>query len=100
MGKRVIDIDIIDNKKSSFLTVLYSDLKNVDNSGNNILIFDVHFNIVFKLKDIENYYTSVFKWSACSVEGALNIAFTVLRSKSIHLMTIDIVKVYSSILSS
>lgn len=93
MGKYVIDIDIIDSKKSSFLTVLYTDLKNAENAGNNILIFDINFNIVFKLEDIQNYYTSVFKWSPCNVPGALNIAFTVLQSKCIHLMTIDIVKV-------
>jgi len=93
LGKYVIDIDIIDNKKSSFLTVLYTDLKNAANAGKNILIFDIHFNIVFKLKDTQNYYTSVFKWSSCGVPGALNIAFTVLQSKCIHLMTIDIVKV-------
>jgi len=93
LGKYVIDIDIIDTKKTSFLTVLYTDLKNDENAGNNILIFDINFNIVFKLEDIQNYYTSVFKWSSCSEPGALNIAFTVLQSKCIHLMTIDIVKV-------
>lgn len=75
------------------MTVLYTDLKNAENAGNNILIFDINFNIVFKLKDIQNYYTSVFKWSSCSVLGALNIAFTVLQSRCIHLITIDIVKV-------
>ncbi|XP_060835447.1 cilia- and flagella-associated protein 43 isoform X1 [Rhopalosiphum padi] len=92
LGKHVIDIDIVDNKKSSFLTVLYSDLNNDENAGNNILIFDILFNIVFKLNDIQNYYTSIFKWSSYSIPSALNIAFTVLHSKSIHLMTIDIVK--------
>ncbi|XP_016656351.2 cilia- and flagella-associated protein 43 [Acyrthosiphon pisum] len=92
LGKYVVDIDIIDDKKSSFLTVLYTDLKNAENAGNNILIFDINFNIVFKLNDIQNYFTSVFKWSSCYVPGALNIAFTVLQSKCIHLMTIDIVK--------
>jgi len=93
LGKYVIDIDIIDDKISSFLTVLYTDLKNAENAGNNILIFDINFNIVFKLNDTQNYYTSIFKWSSCNVHGALNIAFTVLQSKCIHLMTIDIVKV-------
>ncbi|XP_060871614.1 cilia- and flagella-associated protein 43 isoform X4 [Metopolophium dirhodum] len=92
LGKYVIDIYIIDDKKSSFLTVLYTDLKNAENAGNNILIFDINFNIVFKLNDMQNYFTSVFKWSSCKVPGALNIAFTVLQSKCIHLMTIDIVK--------
>lgn len=93
MGKYVIDIDIIDDKESSFLTVLYADLKNAENAGNNILIFDINFNIVFKLNDMQNYFTSVFKWSSCNVPGTLNIAFTVLQSKCIHLTTIDIVKV-------
>jgi len=93
LGKYVIDINIIDDKKSSFLTVLYTDLKNAENAGNNILIFDINFNIVFKLNDMQNYFTSVFKWSSYNVPGALNIAFTVLQSKCIHLMTIDIVKV-------
>lgn len=83
----------MDYKKSSFLTVLYTDLKNAENTGNNILIFDINFNIVFKFNNTQNYFTSVFKWSSCNVTGALNIAFTVLQSKCIHLMTIDIVKV-------
>lgn len=93
LGKYVIDIDIIDSKKSSFLAVLYTDIKNAENAGNNILIFDMNFNTVFKLEDIQNYYTSVFKWNSCNVLGALNIALTVLQSKCIHLMTIDIDKV-------
>lgn len=93
LGKLVVDNDIIDNNESSFLVVLYTNMKNAENAGNNILIFDIHFKIVFQLKDLHNYYTSVFKWSPCSVPDALNIAFTILLTKCILLMTISIDKV-------
>lgn len=93
LGKHVIDIDIIDLKKSSFLTVLYTNQKNSENAGNNIIIFDSNFEVVFKLKGTQYYYTSVFKWSPCNVSGAINVAFSVLLSNVIHLMTINIIKV-------
>lgn len=94
LGKHVIDIDIMDHNKSSFLTVLYTNQKNSENAGNNIIIFDTNFKVIFKLKDTQYYYISVFKWSTCSVPDAINIAFSVLLSSVIHLMTINIIKVY------
>jgi hypothetical protein len=93
LEKHVIDIDIIDLTKSSFLTVLYTNQKNVENAGNNIIIFDLNFNVIFKLKDTQYYYISVFKWSSCDVPDAINVAFSVLLSNVIHLMTINIIKV-------
>lgn len=91
LGKNVIDIDIIDHKKSSFLTVLYTNQENSENSGNNIIIFDSSFKVIFKLEDTQYYYISVFKWSPCNVPDAINIAFSVLLSNVIHLMTINII---------
>lgn len=93
LGKHVIDIDIMYLKNSSFLTVLYTSQKNSENAGNNIIIFDSNFKVIFKLKDTLFYYTSVFKWSPCKVSDAINIAFSVLLSNAIHLMTINIIKV-------
>jgi len=93
LGKHVIDTDIIDHKKSSFLTVLYTNQKNYENAGNNIIIFDSNFKVIFKLKDTQYYYISVFKWSPCKIPDAINIAFSVLLSNVIHLMTINIIKV-------
>jgi len=93
LEKHVIDIDIFDLNSSSFLTVLYANQKNSENAGNNIIILDLNFKVVFKLIDTQFYYISVFKWCPTNVPSTINIAFSVLLSNVIHLMSINIVKV-------
>lgn len=51
------------------------------------------FSIVFELKDTQFYYTSVFQWNSFDAPNTVCSAFTVLLSKNIHLMKINIVQV-------
>lgn len=94
MEKRVIDFEIFEcADDSSFLTVLYKNDETTEVAGNNIAIFDRDFNAVFELKDAQLYFTSVFKWHSSNAPNIVRPAFTVLLSKSIHSMTIDMVQV-------
>jgi len=93
LEKQVIDIEIFDSKMSSFLAVLNKNQETADIVGNDILIFDTNFSIVFQLKDTQFHYTSVFKWISFGIPNVINIAFTAIRSKRIHLMKIDISQV-------
>jgi len=93
LKKQVIDVKIFHNKMSSFLAVLYKTQETTDIVGNNIVIFDSNFNIVFELKNTRFYYTSVFKWIPFDTHNMINIAFAMPLSKCIHLMKIDISQV-------
>lgn len=95
MGSRVVDIEVFECNKSSFLTVLF---KNHDDrpeaaAGNNIRILDGYFRTVFELKDMQYHYTSVFKWNSIDGSNIICSAFTVFLSKIIHSMKIDIAQV-------
>lgn len=92
LEKRVIDVELTEYKKSSFLTVLYGKTENPDSAGNNILVFDEHFEIVFELHDTLHYYTSTFKWISSSPK-MINVALVAMLSRQVHLMTISISQV-------
>lgn len=96
LKKRVIDIEILDNKTSSFIAILYENRDvTADTVGNNILIFDTKFDIVFELKNTRFIYTSIFKWIPFDVpDNVINIGFAAMLSKRVHMMKIDISRVY------
>lgn len=95
MGNQVIGIEIFDGKESSVLTVLYKKSQETTEveAGNNIVIFDKHFNTVFKLTDTKYYYTTIFKWISFDVPDTISIALTAVMSRRIHLLTVNIVQV-------
>lgn len=93
LGKSVIDFEIFDDKKSSYLTVLYRDRETVEVAGSNIIILDEQFNIIFEIKDAQYYYTSIFKWISFVEPYVINIGFTMMLSKRIHLMVVNIEQV-------
>lgn len=90
LRKQIICIDTFDNRKSSFLIVLYKNQKTTEIAGNNIKIFDIDFNVVFQLLDTQFYYTSVFKWFSSGSLDIVNTAFTLILSKRVHLIKINI----------
>ncbi|VVC42480.1 WD40/YVTN repeat-like-containing domain,WD40-repeat-containing domain [Cinara cedri] len=92
LKKHVIDIEIIEDNKSSILIVLYKNEQTEEIAGNNFILFDTNFNAIFKLKNSEFYYSSISKWYSSGEPDVINIAFTVLLSKCIHLMQINIVQ--------
>lgn len=96
LGKQIVDTELIDKKTSSFLTVLYTNQKMTEVSGNYIKIFDSNFNTVFELNNSQLYYTSIFKWISCDVPDIINIACTVMLSKQIQSMTININQVFKT----
>lgn len=90
----VIDIQIFDDNVSSFLAVLYKHKQTTKIAGNNFLIFDTDFNIIFELIKSELYYTSISKWNSLSGKpGVIRVAFNVLLSNRIHLIKINITQV-------
>lgn len=90
----VIDIEIFDDYESSFLAVLYKHKQTTEVAGNNFLIFDTDFNIVFELIKSELYYTSISKWNSFSGKpGVIRVAFNVMLSNRIHLIKINITQV-------
>lgn len=88
----MIDVELTEYKKSSFLTVLYGSTENPDSAGNNIFVFDEHFEIVFELHDTQHYYTSTFKWISSSPQ-MINVALIEMLSRQVHLITISISQV-------
>lgn len=90
MGKQIIDIEIFDSLKSAFLIVVYTNQITTEIGGNNILIFDTKFNVVYKLINTQLYYTSIVNYISFGVPDIINIAFTVKSSKLVHLMVINI----------
>jgi hypothetical protein len=94
LKKEIIDAKIFDDKQSSLLTILYREHEEISEvAGNNVVIFNKNFDIVFKLLNTQHNYTSIFKWISFDIPGTINIALTVLKSFHIHLMTINIVEV-------
>lgn len=90
MGKQIIDIEIFDSLKSTFLIVVYTNQITAESGGNNIIIFDTKFNVIYKLINTQHYYTSIFNYISFGVPDRINIAFTVKSSKLVHLMIINI----------
>lgn len=90
MGKQIIDIDTFDNLKSTFLIVVYTNHITSEIGGNNILIFDTKFNVVYKLINTQHYYTSIFNYISFGVPDIITIALTVKLCKFVHLMIINI----------
>lgn len=93
MEKRIIDFEIFDSLKSSLFIVIYTNYITTEVGGNNIIIFDTNFNVVYKLIDTQFCYTSTFKLLSFDVPDIINIAFTVKSCKYVHSMIINI-KVY------
>lgn len=94
MKKEVIDAKIFDHNQSSFLIVLYRENQEIaEVGGNNIVIFNTNFDIVFESLNTQYHYTSIFKWISFDEPGKINIALTVSMSFRIYLMTISIVEV-------
>lgn len=93
LGKPVIGFEIFDDKKSSYLTILYKDWETVEVAGNNIIILDVQFNVIFEIKDTQFYYTSIFKWISFVEPNVINMGFTMVLSKRIHLMVVNVEQV-------
>lgn len=96
-GKQVVDIEICDKNNTSFIVVLYKNEKFAEMLGNNIIIYDINFNTVFELNNSQFYYTSIFKWISYDYEPyVLNLACTIMLSKYIQLMTINVLHVIMS----
>ncbi|VVC45646.1 Hypothetical protein CINCED_3A007876 [Cinara cedri] len=92
LEKHVIDIEIIEDGKSSILAVLYKNEQTAGITGNNFVIFDTNLNVIFEYENSQFYYTSISKWNSSDVPDVINIAFNVMLSKCIHLMRINIVQ--------
>lgn len=90
LEKRIIDFEILDSLKSSLFIVIYTNCITAEVGGNNILIFNTNFNVVYKLIDTQFYYTSTFKLISFEVPDIINIAFTVKSCKYVHSMIINI----------
>lgn len=91
--KRIIDFEIIENEEpSSVIAAVYAGEPSTGTAGNNVVVFDRKFNVVFELKDMRYYYTSVFKRTGMmfNAPNTVNIAFTAINSTHVHLMTINI----------
>lgn len=94
LKKEVIDAKIFDNTQSSFLTVLYREHQEIaEVAGNNVVIFNKNFDMIFKSLNTNYNYTSIFNWISYDTPDTINIALTVLMSFHIHLMTINIAEV-------
>lgn len=93
LENRVVDVELTDNQLSSLFTVLYGNRKISEIAGNNIVVFNKNFEVVFTLYNTQQYYTSTFKWTSFMYPDVLNVAFTVKLSRQVHLMTINIVQV-------
>lgn len=92
LEKRVVDVELTEKKNSPFLTVLYGNKETPETAGNNIFLFNKDFEVVFELRNSEHYFTSTFKWASRSPE-VVNVALTVMLSRQVHLITINIAQV-------
>lgn len=90
MENQIIDTEMFSCVKSTFLLVLFTNQKITEIAGNNIVIFDTNFNIVYEFIGTHYYYTSAFKWISFGVSDMINMAFTIIMSKSVHLMMLNI----------
>lgn len=90
LKEQVIDVELIDKKTSSLLSVLYKNERTSYVAGNNIIIFDTNFNTVLQLINTEYYYTSIFKLSSFDQPNVISIACVVLLTRYIHRMVINV----------
>lgn len=90
LERQVVGVETFNCKKSSFLAVLYKTQETFGFAANSFVILDVHFNIIFEMKDTRFCYTSIFRWKSLGVPDLLYLAFTEMLSERVHLIVVNV----------